>query len=73
MALKKDLKTLLKNEVDKPIIGQEAVCPDGLGRVTHYTYNAYRIETIRVETYFNNRECEWDAGNVQLVKINLEK
>jgi len=51
-----------------PIIGQEAVCPDGLGRVV-----AYLIDSIggwiQVATYVNNREYKWDVNSVQLVKI----
>jgi hypothetical protein len=55
----------------KPIIGQEALCPDGLGRV-----EAYRFECpdnyIQVQTYFYNRSCRWSPDNVQLVKIDLQ-
>ena len=48
------------------IIGQEAVCPDGLGRVV-----AYRDEPserwIQVDTYVKNRGCRWDVENVTLI------
>ena len=51
-----------------PIIGQEAICPDGLGRVIAYK-DDFPEQWIQVSTYFNNRSCKWDAGNVQLVKL----
>lgn len=50
------------------IIGQEAVCPDGLGRVSHYSF-AYPDNYIQVETYFNNRDCKWDPINVTLIPL----
>lgn len=47
-----------------PILGQEAICPDGLGRVSE-------IEPlfggIRIDTYINNRGCVWDPKNVELI------
>lgn len=52
------------NPNDKVVIGQEAVCPDGLGRVADK--NDYRI---RVDTYIKNRGCWWAYGNVELVEI----
>jgi hypothetical protein len=47
-----------------PILGQEAICPDGLGRVADFDDN-----TIRVATYIGDRQCCWDKKNVQLVPI----
>lgn len=55
-----------------PVIGQEAVCPDGLGRVS-----AFKDEGpdrwIKIETYYNNRSCHWAPHNVKLVHIKYEK
>lgn len=53
----------------KPIIGQEAICPDGLGRVSAFgmCVTGLRIGWIQVETYFHNRGCQWDSANVELL------
>jgi hypothetical protein len=50
---------------EKPIRGQECICPDGLGRV-EATFIDGRVQ---VETYIKNRSCSWDRKNVQLVPI----
>lgn len=50
-----------------PIIGQEAICPDGLGRVVEFSRNF--PEWIQVVTYVKNRECKWAPDNVKLVPI----
>jgi hypothetical protein len=49
-------------EGSKIIIGQEAICPDGLGRVMEV--NQY---SIKVSTYFNDRQCCWDRNNIELI------
>lgn len=54
-----------------PIIGQEAVCPDGLGRVSAFR-DEFPYQWIAVETYFNNRGCQWAPENVRLVALNFE-
>jgi len=51
-----------------PVIGQEAVCPDGLGRVIAYE-NKFPSQWIQVSTYVNDRSCKWDPVNVQLVGL----
>jgi hypothetical protein len=53
-------------DMSRPIIGQEAVCPDGLGRVRDVG-----IGYIQVDTYYNNRSCKWGEENVQLVELRL--
>jgi len=58
-------------EFKHPIIGQEAVCPDGLGRVTAFC-DDFPNQWIAVGTYVNNRECQWAPHNVQLIALNLE-
>ena len=58
-------------EFKHPIIGQEAVCPDGLGRVTAFK-DDFPFQWIQVATYANNRDCQWAPGNVKLVRINYE-
>jgi hypothetical protein len=52
----------------RPIIGQEAVCPDGLGRVKAWCDN-FPEQWVQVSTYLDNRDCKWDACNVRLVEI----
>ena len=49
-----------------PIIGQEAICPDGLGRVKTF-YDKFPVQWILVETYFCNRDCKWAPHNVELI------
>ncbi len=48
------------------IIGQEAICPDGLGRVLEYDFDPPN-NWIRIDTYYNNRSCKWDLANVELI------
>lgn len=50
---------------DKLIIGQECICPDGLGRVIDFDSS----KGIQVQTYINNRNCIWDKNNVELLPI----
>ena len=59
---------MYKKTFPDPIIGQEAVCPDGLGRVTSFD-NCAPYNWICVETYVADRSCQWDHTNVKLVKI----
>lgn len=49
------------------IIGQEAICPDGLGRVSKVTEEICDKLSITVETYSNNRSCSWAEHNVELI------
>lgn len=55
-----------------PVIGQEALCPDGLGRVIDFRDN-FPVQYIKISTYFNDRQCEWAPHNVQLVPIVMER
>ncbi len=48
------------------IIGQECICPDGLGRVKSFT-GRKNVMSIVVETYINNRDCDWGCHNVELI------
>lgn len=59
-----------KNKFNHPIIGQEAICPDGLGRVADFI-DCFPEQWIKVETYINNRNCKWAPENVTLVPIKL--
>lgn len=54
----------------QPIIGQEAVCPDGLGRVVE-VHRGFPYDWIKVQTYVNDRSCKWDFRNVQLVELRF--
>jgi len=57
----------------RPIIGQEAVCPDGLGRVIDFHFS-FPKEWVQVQTYVHDRSCKWAPHNVQLVPLpHLEK
>ena len=49
-----------------PIIGQEAICPDGLGRVIAFKDNL-PDQWIQVSTYVNDRQCRWAPHNVELI------
>ena len=60
-----DLKQLLgalRIYDPKPIIGQEAICPDGLGRVVKFD-----DKSITVSTYFKDRQCHWAKHEVELI------
>jgi hypothetical protein len=46
----------------KFILGQEVLCPDGIGRIEDIDPNGYYV---RIQTYFKNRSCNWDIKNVQ--------
>ena len=52
----------------KIILGQEAICPDGLGRVSEFN-DKFPHEYIKVDTYINNRGCKWAPRNVKLIPI----
>ena len=54
---------------EKPIVGQEAICPDGLGRVVSFNINHFGVSNIKVQTYIDDRGCNWDALNVKLIKV----
>ena len=53
-----------------PIIGQECICPDGLGRVSDYLSIKNEVQWVKVTTYFENRSCKWDIKNITLIKLN---
>lgn len=45
------------------VLGQEVLCPDGLGRISEIFGRPQ--ERLRIETYFNNRSCVWDVSNIK--------
>jgi len=53
-------------EFKHPIIGQEAICPDGLGRVIAFK-DKFPHQSITVSTYVKDRQCEWAPDNVELI------
>ena len=59
-------KNYLKKFVE-PIIGQEAICGDGLGRVKEYERKDSPSRWVQVSTYFNNNESKWAHYNVELI------
>jgi hypothetical protein len=58
----------MPHEFKHPIIGQEAVCPDGLGRVIAFK-DSFPERWIQVSTYIADRSCKWSPDNVKLVAI----
>lgn len=53
---------------EHPVIGQECLCPDGLGRVVAWCDN-FPNQWVRVDTYIKNRGCKWAPHNVKLVPL----
>lgn len=49
-----------------PVLGQEAICPDGLGRVVAFLDDFPR-QWVQVSTYVRDRQCKWDPRNVELL------
>ena len=76
-ALEKENDNLRLREIKDPILGQEAICGDGLGRVKEWGYpvtgTANGWGWARVDTYINNRGCKWDRHNVELIDPRGEK
>lgn len=56
----------MAHEFEHPIIGQEAICPDGLGRVIAY-YDKFPSQWIKIKTYVDNKDSEWAPTNVELI------
>lgn len=52
-------------------IGQEAICPDGLGRISEIKSGDKIVSEIRVETYIKNRGCLWAADNVMVARLDF--
>lgn len=52
----------------KPVIGQDAICPDGLGYVIDFCFD-FPNNWIQVKTRVNDRSCKWDAQNVTLLAL----
>lgn len=55
-----------------PIIGQECICPDGLGRVVAFS-DKFPHLYIKVSTYVGDRQCEWSPDNVQLIDLPVSR
>ena len=62
------LVKLMKEKYVRPVIGQECICPDGLGRVVAWE-DRFPKNWIQVDTYVKNRSCKWDRHNVKLIPI----
>lgn len=56
----------MAHEFKHPILGQEAICPDGLGRVVEFK-DEFPHQWIKVSTYVNDRQCQWALTNVELI------
>ena len=58
----------MNRELPKIILGQEAICPDGLGRVTAFKdQDPCHPAWIQIDTYVNNCGCHWHPDNVELI------
>jgi len=66
--IKEEKGVRMVNSFEHPIIGQEAICPDGVGRVIEFK-DEFPIQWIKVKTYVNDRGCKWDPLNVDLIAI----
>lgn len=53
----------------RPVIGQECLCPDGVGRVHHVEFWGEEVHRVYVDTYINNVRSGWDRRNVKLLKM----
>jgi len=68
------MKDLYAHSDEYPIIGQECICPDGLGRVMSFDFNIkdnYFQNYIQVQTYINSRDCQWRVSDVTLIPIYI--
>jgi len=54
-----------------PVLGQEAICPDGLGRVIAYD-NKFPKQWIQIRTYVNDRSCKWSFEKITLIKLKSD-
>lgn len=59
-------KTMRNASSGYPVIGQECICPDGLGRVMAFK-NKFPHSYVQVTTYINDRQCKWSLENVELI------
>lgn len=50
------------------VVGQEAMCPDGLGRVRAFS-KKFPNEFVQIDTYVDNRSCRWSPDNIQLIPV----
>jgi len=64
------MKSLYERSDEIPIIGQECICPDGLGRVISYDFEMPNYY-IRVHTYINPCDRNWDRDSVTLIPIYI--
>lgn len=55
--------------IANPVIGQEVICPDGLGRIKEIREGICDTYKIVVSTYIKNRDCAWASTNVQLLQV----
>ena len=55
------------------VIGQEIICPYGLGRVAEIVEGVCDSVSVRVDTYINNRSSVYDCYNVRLPKTGKGK
>ena len=61
----------MSHEFNHPIIGQEAIVPDGVGRVVSYE-DKFPTQYIEVKPYMTPYPMKFDPKNVELVEIITE-
>lgn len=61
------IKTKDGSNLSDIVIGQEVICPDGLGRVVAIGKAIAGSCGIKVDTFVNNRGCFWASHNVELI------
>ena len=61
---KKDNTKQETNKFENIIIGQEAICPDGLGKITIFNK---KENWVQVETYYHNKSSKWSPDNIELI------
>lgn len=52
-------------------LGQECVCPDGVGRIVEFIKGAADALYIKVDTYVENRGCDWHEINVRPIALKF--
>ena len=56
----------------EPIIGQECICHDGLGRVRDYSDKG-TVRFIQVDTIYKNNSSKWAPESVELIDPRQKK
>lgn len=55
-------------DFNKFAVGQEVICPDGLGIITYIRRAGIQYRCIQVSTYENDRNIKWAPEKITFVK-----